>query len=56
MVEQFNVIDLASKIVPIVIAIAGAILKSRGNDGMTEEEAAAIALFNALVAYLEVAM
>lgn len=44
---------IALKIVPVVLAIAKLLIDRLKKDGITPAEAAAIALFNALTAYIE---
>jgi hypothetical protein len=51
--SNFNLPEIALKIIPIILVIAKMIVEARGGDGISAEEAAAIALFNALLAYME---
>jgi len=52
---DFDVPDLAFKIIPIIIVIAKTILEYRVSQGekLTPQEEAAIGLFNALLVYVE---
>lgn len=50
---DFNLPDMAMKVIPIILMIAKMLVEARGGDGVSPEEAAAIALFTALTTYLE---
>lgn len=50
---EFNLGSLVGIIVPIVIGIAKMILGMKNPTELTKEEVAAIALFEALIAFLE---
>lgn len=54
MTEGFNVLDLATKLIPIAVVIAKEILERLAPEHKTPEIDAAIALFNAVVAFLDV--
>lgn len=55
MSTDLNIPELVLKLIPIVIVIAKTIITGKDPAGMTPEMQAAIVLFDAMVAYLEVA-
>jgi hypothetical protein len=52
--SEINVIDLATKLIPIAVIIAKEILERIAPEAKDPEIEAAIALFNAVVAFLDV--
>ena len=53
--ENVNILEVVGIVTPIIIGIAKMILNMKNPQELTPQEAAAIALFEALITFLEVA-